>query len=78
MKHLKTKQRQTPAGPAPSRLWAVMLAYSWDAVTAGGFRVAAPPGGPHRFIPLFETREQAVAWAGSEEHVMEVATMPRS
>ena len=27
------------------------------------------PEGPHGFIPIFFTREQAVAWAGGDEHI---------
>jgi hypothetical protein len=34
-----------------------------------------PEDGPHRFIPVFNTREQAVAWAGSDEHVYAMTTV---
>lgn len=57
-------------GAAPcSALWAVMKAHAWDSITAHGFPLQCPTEGPHRFIPVFNTREQAVAWAGSDEHV---------
>jgi hypothetical protein len=51
-------------------LWAVMKAHAWNSVTnAHGQPLVCPPDGPHRFIPVFNTREQAVAWDGSDEHV---------
>jgi len=57
-------------GAAPgSALWAVMKAHTWDSIEAAGFPLRCPVEGPHRFIPVFNTREQAVAWAGSDEHV---------
>jgi hypothetical protein len=58
------------AAPTGSALWAVMKAHAWDSITtAHGIPLMCPPEGPHRFIPVFNTREQAVAWAGSDEHV---------
>lgn len=44
-------------------LYAVMRAIAWEGIQAGGFPMGAPPDGPQRFIPVFETREQAVAFA---------------
>lgn len=29
--------------------------------------MTAPKDGPHHFIPVFDTREQAVAWAANDE-----------
>lgn len=29
--------------------------------------MAAPKEGPQHFIPVFDTREQAVAWSGNDE-----------
>ena len=47
-----------------------MKALAWDSITtAHGNPLMCPPEGPHLFIPVFTTREQAVAWAGSDEHV---------
>ena len=67
------KQDDAPASLAPapcSALWAVMKAHAWDSITtAHGIPLMCPPEGPHRFIPVFDTREQAVAWAGTDEHV---------
>lgn len=55
--------------------WVVMKAHTWDSVTtAHGVPLICPNEGPHRFIPVFNTREQAVAWAGSDEHVVKVTT----
>ena len=56
------------------KAWAVMKGYPWSSVEAAGIPLQSPPEGPHRFIPIFDTREQAVAWAGSDEHVVELAT----
>jgi hypothetical protein len=53
----------------PNLKWAVMRAHTWERITVNGLMLKPPPEGPHRFIPLFETRDQAIAWAGSDEHV---------
>jgi hypothetical protein len=56
-----------------NKLWAVMKRYSWDCVTVQGVELKAPKGGPHFFMPLFETREQAIKWTnGDDERVFEV------
>ena len=55
------------------RMWAVMTAQPWSAFTAGGLEITGPEEGPHKFMPLFDTREQAVAWSLSgDKHVVEV------
>lgn len=54
-------------------LWAVMKAHSWASLSIGGVELAAPEDGPCRFIPVFDTREKAVAWAGSDENVRELS-----
>ena len=65
MKQIETKQKA---------LWAVMKAHSWgDVIAASGAVLEAPPEGPHRFIPVFDTREMAVAWAGSDEHIAKLS-----
>lgn len=62
---------QNPAKPPCSAMWAVMKVYAWDNVTtAHGIPLVWPLQGPQRFIPVFETQEQAAAWAGSDEHVV--------
>jgi hypothetical protein len=53
--------------------WAIMKAQSWSSMTINGIEVAAQPEGPHRFIPVFNTREQAVAWNGGEDNVVMMA-----
>ena len=68
------KKKPTPEPkPTPSkRLWAVMKAHSWDKLSVLGHPLLSPAEGPQRFIPVFDTREQAVQWAGSDEHVVEM------
>jgi hypothetical protein len=77
-KNTKTKARQTAkavgSGPLVRYLWAVMKAHAWSSLTVAGIEMTSPAEGPQRFIPVFETREQAVAWAGSEEHVVLLST----
>lgn len=57
------------AAQAGSALWAVMRAHGFGSITVYGVPLSCPSEGPQRFIPVFNTREQAVAWAGSDEHV---------
>ena len=64
-----------PAGCSVSEypMWAVMCAHKWSSVTtAFGMPVHGPKEGPHGFIPLFFTREQAIAWAGEERYVVQL------
>ena len=71
----KSKQTNTAvSGAAPcSALWVVMKAQPWDALSVGaGWPLRAPDEGPHRFLPVFNTREQAVKWAGGDDHVVMV------
>jgi hypothetical protein len=56
--------------------WAVMSIQKWASINICGIPLSAPPEGPHYFCPIFKTREQAVAWAGSEEHVTEIVVLP--
>ena len=57
----------------PKRMWAVMTGQSWNSFTVEGMEIGLPEEGPHGFIPLFDTRAQAVAWSRSgEKHVVEV------
>ena len=54
-------------------MWAIMKAYKWRSLTIGGIELAAPADGPQQFIPIFETRDQAVKFAdGDETHLAEV------
>lgn len=69
MKPKNPKRESIPVTPNPPILWAVMKAYTWDAITIHGLPLRASHEEPQRFIPVFETREQAVAWAGSEDYI---------
>lgn len=84
---MTTKKRQRAARKSEAdcsdSMWAVMKAQSWDSIEVMGIPMRAPEDGPCRFIPLFETRAQAVAWDnGCEDHIREVqpnsAVMPTS
>lgn len=50
-------------------MWAVMKAFEWSSIQTLGLPLQCPPEGPQHFIPVFDTREQAVEWSGSCEHV---------
>jgi len=53
--------------------WAVMTAQQFtDIKTEIGMPIQPPPEGPQRYIPVFDTKQQAVAWNGSERGVKEV------
>lgn len=56
--------------------YAVMKAQSWSALSALGLPLEPEDreNGPCRFIPVFDSREAAIAWDGSEEHVREMRT----
>jgi hypothetical protein len=56
----------------PAIGYAVMRAIAWEGIEAGGIPMAAPPGGPQRFIPVFDTREQAVAFASDGDKITAV------
>lgn len=50
--------------------WAVMKAYDFRAMSVFGICLTAPKEGPHRFIPVFDTKEQAIAFEdGCKDHV---------
>jgi hypothetical protein len=53
-------------------MWAVMKAQSFADLKFMGMSVAVAPGSPAKFIPLFDTRAEAVAFdGGSDEYVRE-------
>lgn len=55
------------------RFWAVMEVYPWKSVQLNGEPLMSPDKGqPQRIIPVFDNRDDAVAWAGSEEDVEEL------
>ena len=72
---MKKKLTPAPNQTPPKRLWAVMKAHSWDKLSVLGHPLLSPAEGPQRFIPVFDTREQAVQWAGSDEHVAEMQSV---
>ena len=55
-----------------SPMWVVMAGQGWETIVVNGFPIIAPKEGPHGYIPIFKTREQAVAWNGSEDNVREL------
>jgi hypothetical protein len=68
----KRKRSKAPI----TTLWAVMKAYGFDTIMVDGVPIQCPPDGPQRYIPVFNTREQAVAWAKSDEHVSPLLSSP--
>jgi hypothetical protein len=57
----------------PKSYWAVMRAQQFtDIETAMGIPLQHPSEGPQRFIPVFDTKEQAVAWNGGDHNVKEM------
>lgn len=61
----------------PKRLWAVMKAFHFESITVGGVPLKVPHDGPCRFIPLFETREDAVKHDGSDAYVLEIEAVEK-
>lgn len=58
----------------PIRLWCVMKAFAYPGIEISGYKIPHPQDGPQRFIPVFNTREEAVKWNGSEDCVRELET----
>ncbi len=56
----------------PKYFWVVMKAHGWESLSVAGIALQTPEEGPHRLIPVFNTYEQAVKWAGTDEHVRQV------
>jgi len=54
-----------------------MKSHNWSSITVlNGIPVVPPPEGPHGFIPVFNTKEEAIAWDnGSEEDVKQLETV---
>lgn len=52
--------------------YAVMRAIEWDAIEINGIPLQSPPNGPHFFIPVFSTQEQAAAFAKQGDHIIPV------
>lgn len=62
----------------PKTMWCVMRAHGWENLSVnmlGCMTLTAPKEGPHFFMPVFITREQAIKWAGSEESIVQIQTV---
>jgi len=58
-------------------MFAIFKAYSFGSFEVMGMTLQASKDGPQRFIPLFDTREQAIKFNdGSEEHIFQMEVMP--
>lgn len=54
-------------------MWAVFKAYKWNSLQVLGLNLKAPLNGPCKFIPLFDTKAQALKFAdGDESNVFEM------
>ncbi len=50
-----------------------MKSHNWSSITVfTNMPLVSPSGGPHGFIPVFNTRKEAIEWDGSEEYVREL------
>ena len=51
------------------RLWVVFNVVSFDSVRAAdGRHLRLPKTDPQAFLPVFDTKDQAVKWNGGKEH----------
>lgn len=60
----------------PQQFWAVMKAVAFSTMEVHGLPLRPPGDGPQRFIPLFESKAQAAAWAlpGDTVALLQVVT----
>ena len=72
---------QSPAS-AGSTAWFVSRAWPFSAIdgargagTIAGKPAKTEPGGPVRFIPVFNTRAEAVAWCGKDDDSIQPLTL---
>ena len=57
----------------PKQMWAITKAIAWDSIYVRGYPLHAPKEGPHRFIPLFDSKEAALVWNdGIEDNIQKV------
>jgi hypothetical protein len=49
-----------------------MRACSWQSVEVNGIPLTSPPNGPQRYIPVFDTQEQAIEWAQDGDRICPV------
>jgi hypothetical protein len=52
-----------------TNLYCVMRACSWQSVEVNGIPLTSPPNGPQRYIPVFDTQEQAIEWAEDGDRI---------
>ena len=57
-----------------TRWYMVLRAYPWESIIVDGepLRADPEPGEPDRMVPLFSTREAAVAWGLPDDEILEV------
>jgi len=55
-------------------MWVVMKAAAFSDCTFAGvnLEVSEKSKGPHKFLPVFKTKTQAIKWAGTAECVFEL------
>lgn len=59
----------------PETWWVVMKRYTLASLEVHGIALSSPPDEPQAFLPLFETKEQAVAFEdGDDTYVREMRT----
>jgi hypothetical protein len=56
--------------PVTKTLWAVMRAHEWPTLEVNRIPLTPPVGGPQRFIPVFDTPDQAAEWAGDGDKIL--------
>ena len=61
-------------------LYAVMRACTWPSVEVNGIPLTQPKDGPQRYIPVFDTQEQAIEWAqdGDRIHPLNTLEVPNA
>ena len=71
----KVRATRQPEPTRPDlRTWvAVMKGFSWAHIVIDGEALRMRKGGPTAFIPLFDTREQALAAGHDEKHLVLVS-----
>ena len=74
IKHVKVEKNAPDIFPQNTSRWCVMKAFQWSTFEIASNHplilkqpVTMPEGGPQRFIPVFDTREQAVAFEDGDE-----------
>ena len=57
--------------------YCVMTLNKWENLSVLNYPIQSPKEGPHYFMPVFNTKEQAIKWHGSEENVFEVQAIEK-